>query len=640
MKLKLAALLYVLWSSLSFAEGVKVQDGKLEYELFKGCERQIFDLNEDPGITAVMSMPWLLAEDLALDQKNTRSAYYLKATIHNQLDMQLISHIYYVSLNRTSIYQVLGGEVITSADLGIYSDQTDFPFLHSYPMLELKDTKGKPFDIILRVEGIQTAYIPWFVSALRPVFKIRHYQDLFFGIVYGLMLIVVIYNFSLYYRLREADNLIYAIWVLFIALHLAFFNGFIYEFLWPNLEFGKNFVDVIGAAAGILHILFAVVFLKVQWKRAAGRIAVGIIIWYAASAIVTLSNLSEAFFPWMNPVLIVMFEGLFCLVLGAAALYKGFKPALFFLLANIFFFIFIGAVVSYGTGNADHTFINYNGFQLGSALEVLFFSFGLSYKVRLLKKGKDDAMLEKTALALENEKMVLEQNIILEQKVKERTSELQTEKKRSEDLLLNILPEQTAQELKDTGKARPRRFEDVTILFGDFVGFTNMSETLNPEELVEMIDYYFSTFDEIMEKYGIEKIKTIGDAYMAAVNMPEKSEQGVRNIISAALEIRDFVALEARKNPECSFEIRIGLNTGSVVAGVVGSKKFQFDIWGDAVNVAARLEANCEPGKVNISKTTYNAVKDDFDCSSRGKIMAKNKGKIEMFYVLSHNEHS
>ena len=212
---------------------------------------------------------------------------------------------------------------------------------------------------------------------------------------------------------------------------------------------------------------------------------------------------------------------------------------------------------------------------------------------------------------------------------------IEVEKNRSEMLLLNILPSETAQELKENGKVKAKRFESVTVLFTDFQGFTLTSQDFSPEKLVTSVDFYFSEFDKIMGKYGLEKIKTIGDSYMCAGGLPFPSEDHPQKVIAAAQEILKFMeSVDNKKNPEIAhFDIRIGINTGPVVAGVVGTKKFAYDIWGDTVNVAARMESNSKPGKINISENTYALVKDQYNCTFRGKIDVKNHGSMNMYYV-------
>jgi class 3 adenylate cyclase/lipopolysaccharide biosynthesis regulator YciM len=212
---------------------------------------------------------------------------------------------------------------------------------------------------------------------------------------------------------------------------------------------------------------------------------------------------------------------------------------------------------------------------------------------------------------------------------------VENEKQRSDLLLLNILPEETAKELKDNGKVQAKKYESVSVLFTDFKGFTKYSANLSPEELVESVNYYYSKFDEIMDKYGLEKIKTVGDAYMAAGGLPFPSDDHALKLVMAAFEIADFVKEAKKFDPDnmTRFDIRIGINSGPVVAGVVGTKKFAYDIWGDTVNIASRMESNSEPGKINISDNTYQLIKEDFDCSYRGEIEAKNKGKMKMYFV-------
>ena len=211
-------------------------------------------------------------------------------------------------------------------------------------------------------------------------------------------------------------------------------------------------------------------------------------------------------------------------------------------------------------------------------------------------------------------------------------------KKRSDELLLNILPEETAEELKATGTAKAKGFEMVTVLFTDFKNFTLASEILSPEELVEEINHCFSEFDRIISKYNIEKIKTIGDAYMCAGGLPVANTTNPVDVIHAGLEMVDFIArnkVERQASGQPFFELRLGIHTGPVVAGIVGIKKFAYDIWGDTVNTASRMESSGEVGRVNISGTTYEIVKDNFNCIHRGKIEAKNKGQIDMYFVES-----
>lgn len=213
------------------------------------------------------------------------------------------------------------------------------------------------------------------------------------------------------------------------------------------------------------------------------------------------------------------------------------------------------------------------------------------------------------------------------------------EKDKSDKLLLNILPRQTAEELKSKGITTARRFNNVTVLFCDIVDFTKVAERLSPEDLVKEIDTYFRAFDDIIQAYGLEKIKTVGDAYVAVGGMPQHNHASARDVTVAALKIMEFIERKKREREAegmPSFNLRIGINTGGVVAGVVGSIKFQYDIWGDAVNIAARMEQNSEPGRINISRNTYLEIRESFECTFRGKILAKNKGAIEMYFVDAH----
>lgn len=213
---------------------------------------------------------------------------------------------------------------------------------------------------------------------------------------------------------------------------------------------------------------------------------------------------------------------------------------------------------------------------------------------------------------------------------------LDKQKEQIETLMLNILPEEVSDELKETGKATPKYYESVTILFSDFKGFTKHADKLTPNELIEELNASFMAFDDIAEKYNIEKIKTIGDSYMCASGIPTTYEGHVLNMVKAGLEMQEYIiANNLRRVSEglLAWELRIGIHVGPIVAGVVGKKKYAYDIWGNAVNVASRMESNGEPGRVNISADTYELIKNEYACSYRGKIYAKNVGEIDMYFV-------
>ena len=210
-------------------------------------------------------------------------------------------------------------------------------------------------------------------------------------------------------------------------------------------------------------------------------------------------------------------------------------------------------------------------------------------------------------------------------------------RKQSDELLLNILPEEVAEELKQKGHADAKHFDNVTILFSDFKGFTQMSEQVTPAELVAELNTCFIAFDGIMGKYRIEKIKTIGDAYMAAGGLPDPNHGSPAEVVCAALEMQAFMAkhMADRAAGKLYLEMRVGIHTGPVVAGIVGVKKFQYDIWGDSVNIAARMESSGMVGEVNTSEATYALVKNvaDLTFTPRGKVQAKGKGELEMYFV-------
>lgn len=225
---------------------------------------------------------------------------------------------------------------------------------------------------------------------------------------------------------------------------------------------------------------------------------------------------------------------------------------------------------------------------------------------------------------------------MLEQIINNRTEDLIIEKEKSETLLNNVLPKVTADEIMSKGKAEKTKYNFVTVLFSDIQGFTKIAEEMNPEVLIDELDKFFFHFDSVVEKYDIEKIKTIGDAYMCAGGIPEKNRTNPVEVVLAALEMQQYM-LRMKGTTEMEgvkfWDIRIGIHTGTVIAGVVGHKKMTYDIWGDTVNTASRMETSGEAGKINISGTTFEFVKDFFICEHRGKMPVKYKGELDMYFV-------
>jgi class 3 adenylate cyclase len=298
----------------------------------------------------------------------------------------------------------------------------------------------------------------------------------------------------------------------------------------------------------------------------------------------------------------------------------------------IVFDIYILSMVNVISEDFAHNLI----IPLGGLISVIIIFYGMVNYVRILRQKRNSELIEK-------ENLVREQKDMLEKKVEERTSdlaiktiELENEKRKADELLHNILPHEIALELKQSNKTSVKTYSLVTVMFTDFVGFTTISELVSAELLVSEIDYCFSAFDEIIQKHGIEKIKTVGDAYMCVAGMPVLNYTHAEDMINAAFEIIVFIENRKREKAakgELPFDIRIGIHSGPVVAGIVGKKKFAYDIWGDTVNLTARMEQNSQAGRINISENTYRLVKNKFRCVHRGKISAKNKGEVDMYFV-------
>lgn len=254
-------------------------------------------------------------------------------------------------------------------------------------------------------------------------------------------------------------------------------------------------------------------------------------------------------------------------------------------------------------------------------------------RTELLVRSKSALSLYKLIKDILSQSEALEHQSALLEKQK---NELENEKRKTDTLLLNILPFEVAEQLKNRGSVKPKHYRMVSVLFTDFEGFTRMAAKMKPEAIVKELGIWFEKFDEISEKHFVEKIKTIGDAYMCAGGLPLRNKSNPIDIVLVALKMRDFMEKFnkiKRSLGQPEWKLRIGIHTGEVVAGVIGRRKFVYDIWGDTVNTASRMESASEANRINISENTYNYIKDYFLCEHRGPIEVKNRGAIDMYFV-------
>lgn len=460
---------------------------------------------------------------------------------------------------------------------------------------------------------------------------------LFFGIFSGLMLFVIIINVFLFISLRRFAYLHYAVLVTLYYLTSANLEGFIL-YLFPNsdLVYWLNGYSIYNIPIGVSYVL---IFLEAKkYAPIINKIGWVLFFWFCAyifwhHALTPLQIHYVTHFFGLTTVFIWIVTGI---QTGRGGNRMGYYIFAAYLL---FFLIAIVDTINRFTGTPpllfEISFISYGFLVEAFALSYLLTKrFEWEKRATELEKERTNALLlEQTQ---ENERIVKEQNVVLEKKVKERTKELSLEKKKSDDLLLNILPLEVAEEIKATGRFRARNYASVSVLFTDIVGFTLLSETEESENIVEKLDYCFREFDRIVKKNNLEKIKTIGDAYMCAGGLPTVNSTNAVDIVQAGLDMCAFMKQfkeEQVKKGDAYFEVRVGINSGPVVAGVVGSDKFAYDIWGDTVNTAARMEQNSESFKVNISGATYDLIKHAFITQYRGKLEAKNKGFIDMYFV-------
>jgi len=479
--------------------------------------------------------------------------------------------------------------------------------------------------------------------------KVEMNRRMALGLFSGFYIIMLLYNLFIFFSTRDNNYIPYLIALLgavLITFHLqghtvSILNGWEgYVHVHSKMQFFSS--QILGASM----LIFAAMFLDIKNRYpryyTAIKILLVAIVFLPLPSLLGYANLNEKISGMLGIITMI-----FILTVSIKSYKDRYPSSGLFLLGYGAFAVGIVVMLCTFIGILPLEIQEYYPVNIGSTVEMVFFSLALGNRINLL--AHDNELKQAQIIDQLREKEELQSNINrnLEIKVAERTKEIEHqkvliegEKEKADKLLLNILPESVATELKEKGAATPKAHEGVSVLFADLVGFTKRSEGMTPAEVISELDYCFQAFDDIVESHGLEKIKTIGDGYMCAGGVPISAPNTTLNAVKAALAMQQFMdewSAQKEKEGGKDWKVRIGVHTGEVIAGVVGKKKFAYDIWGDTVNTASRLEFACEAGKVNISGATHDELKGELECEYRGKIESKGK-EVEMYYALSIKE--
>ena len=560
---------------------------------------------------------------------NQEFSVWNKFTVTNQTDHKWMFDIGVYTIDTLTVYYPNKDGSYHVVNSGRYSPFQEKKYKSNSFLFDLDIPKGDTITIYFRLHAYIMQY-PTQVYLNEDYINIAHERDIVSGLFIGLILIMIFYNFFIWISTRDLDYLYYTIYTLLGAVYVFEISGIANEYLFAGpfrflVSHGPSFV----ALDAIAVVAFSIKFLETK-KRA---IKIDFFLRYllipAYVFVCVLDVLNLKLLASIANQSLGLLAIIFMILAGIYSYRNGLLSAKYYLLAKGFYFIGVVLFVLKTFAIVPFNTLFNHSLEAGMAMEMIFFSFALAGKINQYKQER--------ALEVEkNQKLIKEQNVVLELTVNERTKELTAEKELTDALLRNILPLKVANELKQKGEASPRHYKMVTVLFTDFKSFTKTASSISPLELIQTLNQFFSAFDDIIEKHHMEKIKTIGDAYMCAGGVPEENNTNAVDAVSAALEINNWVnSWNANRETEGlpKWEVRIGIHTGELIAGVIGKKKFAYDVWGDAVNLASRLENTGEPGKINISGDTYQLVKDKFNCTYRGQVTAKGKGDVDMYFV-------
>lgn len=576
----------------------------------------------------------------------TNSAVWVKFKLKNEspdknpewilvVKNALLDSIWLFTGNNGEWKQEIAGDHLSFAQRSIQDH--DFCFY-----LPLPDTLPRTYYMRFITSG--SMQIPMEVHTKSNYQSAVQLSELLYGLFSGALLIMFLYNLVVFFSLRDYSYLAYSIFILTNLALMNSYSGHLFQYIFPNQTYAANIaIPVLMAFTPFSVGLFSLLYLHPKdiapFLRWVLYVTCGISLVLVALAFMLPFRLATSLAGLLIIVVLIA-----AIAAGISSWARGNQGARFYVIAWILL-ILSGLITAFRNfGLLENNFFTVQGIRIATLIEVALLSLSLADRYNRFRREKEQAQLE----LIETQQRA---NRELEQKVKERTrqlsetneklnetlQEVETEREKSDALLLNVLPKEVMQELKETGQTRPRHFEMATVLFTDIQNFTRFAEALTPEELVSSLNECFLAFDDICRKYNLEKIKTMGDGYMAVGGVPVANRTNPVDVVMAGLEMQAWIRernQQANISQEKAWEIRIGINTGPLVAGVIGKHKFVYDIWGDTVNLASRMESSGEVGQVNISNYTYEHVKDKFECDYKGKVPAKNKGDVDLFQVI------
>ncbi len=483
------------------------------------------------------------------------------------------------------------------------------------------------------------------VSKEETVIRNRLSRRLAFGMFIGFYLIMLLYNLFIYASTRNRNYLPYLVSLvgtLLVTIH-------IFGFLVPILRGFKDYVFfhsemqfITSMILGWSMLWFTAWFLDVRNRYPTlfliMKILAVLIVFLPLPALLGYASINEQFSGMLGILTMI-----FILTVAIKSVRDDYPSSGLFLIGYGAFSLGIIVMLCTFLGILPLGVQDWYPVNIGSTIEMVFFSLALGNRINELARENEEKQAQIIEQLREKDELQTKLNLELEEKVIARTAEIESqkveiekEKENADALLLNILPAPIARELRTKGFATPRYYPMASVLFADMVSFTKKSEGLRPERVINELDFCFKGFDDILDRYNIEKIKTIGDGYFCVGGVPIPFDESAVNTVKVGLEMQEFIEKWGEDKKEWNeepWQIRIGIHTGEVVAGIVGKNKFAYDVWGATVNTASRVESSCAPGRVTISEDTYQVVKDYFEVEYRREVQTKER-EIGMYYVL------